>query len=339
MKLQSLAERELIRAIRKEFSESRQDVILGIGDDAAVVQPGKRLLLLTKDLLFEDYHFIPSLNPPYFLGRKSLNVNLSDIAAMGGKPKFALLGLGLPSATDTKWLEEYFSGFKSAAKEWNVILLGGDVSESKKISISVTIIGEGKNVIRRSGAKPGHLLYVSGYLGDAKQGFLLLKKGWNLGKDKKADPLLRAFLDPVPQISLGQELSRHKLASSMIDLSDGLSVDLFHLCQESGLGAEIYLERLPLSPEIQHFEKKPRSLALHGGEDYQLLFSVAPRNSKFMLKLQKKYHLASIGRMTGKKGIYVIDSRGKRKPLEIKGYEHFVRKRQEALRRKKISIV
>lgn len=331
MKLQSLAERELIKAIRKEFSARRQDIILGIGDDAASIQPSKKLLFLTTDLLFEDFHFISSLNPPYFLGRKSLNVNLSDIAAMGGEPKFALLGLGLSSRTDTRWVREYFSGFKSAAKEGNITLIGGDISESKKISISVTVIGEGKNVIKRSGAKPGHLLYVSGYLGDARQGFLLLKRGWKPGKDKKADPLLRAFLDPVPQIALGQDLSRHRLASSMIDISDGLSVDLFHLCEESGLGAEIDVERLPLSPEIRHFAKAPASLALHGGEDYQLLFSVAPQKLNFMIKLGKVYQLTSIGRMTQKKGIFIFDRQGKRVRLEIKGYEHFVSKRRKEL--------
>ncbi len=339
MRLESLGERELISALRKEFSESRKDVILGIGDDTAVVRPGKGALLLTKDLLLEGFHFIRSLHPPYFLGRKSLNVNLSDIAAMGCVPKFALLGLGLPADLDTAWLREYFSGFKSATKEGKVILVGGDLSESKKVFISVTVIGEGKNIIQRKGARAGHLLYVSGYLGDSKQGLLLLKQGIKPGKNRKADPLLRAFLDPLPQVSLGQTLSRQKLVSSMIDVSDGLSVDLFHLCQESRLGAEIDLEKLPISPELRYFQKNPRSFALHGGEDYQLLFTVPPENKGALSRLQKKYMLTLIGKMTGRHDILVIDQRGKRKPLEIKGYEHFRDKRRTAPRRKKIRIL
>jgi len=338
MRLQSLGERELISAIRKEFSDTRPDVLLGIGDDAAVVRPGKSPLLLTKDLLLEGFHFIRGLHPPYFLGRKSLNINLSDIAAMGGVPKFALLGLGLPASLDTAWLRDYFAGFKSAVKQGKVALLGGDVSESKKIFISVTVIGEGKNIVQRKGALPGHLVFVSGYLGDSRQGLILHRQGIKLGKNKKTDSLLRSFLDPVPQVSLGQALSRQRLVSSMIDVSDGLSVDLFHLCQESRLGAEIYLEKLPISPELRAFQKNPSGFALHGGEDYQLLFTISHQDSEALSKLQKKFMLTFIGKMTRKREICVIDRRGKRMPLEIKGYEHFVNKRRTAPRRKRIRI-
>lgn len=323
MKIQFLRERELLSAIRREFSDFHEDLILGIGDDAAVIKTGKKYFILTKDLLIEDFHFISALHRPSLLGRKSLNINLSDIAAMGGKPKYALLGLGLPLRTKTGWLEEYFFGFKSAAQEWGVVLAGGDVSQSKKITISVTVIGEGKNIIRRRGGRPGHLLFVSGNLGNAKQGLQLLKKGFNLGDDRRADPLLKAFLDPVPQLSLAQELSRLNLASSMIDISDGLSVDLFNLCQESGCGAEIDQRKLPLSPELCFWQRKPYDFALHGGEDYQLLFSVTPESMDPLLKLQKKYRITCIGRMIRKKGTYLIDRRGIRKSLEEKGYQHF----------------
>lgn len=323
MKIQFLKEREVLLAIRKEFSDFCEDLILGIGDDAAVIKAGKRCLILAKDLLIEDFHFLSFLHPPSLLGRKSLNVNLSDIAAMGGKPRFALLGLGLPSRTKPGWLEEYFFGFKSAAKEWDVVLAGGDVSESKKITLSVTVIGEGKNVIRRRGGKPGHLLFVSGDLGDAKQGLQLLKRGFKLGDDRRADPLLKAFLDPVPQLPLAQELSRLKLASSMIDISDGLSIDLSNLCQESGCGAEIDQRKLPLSSELCFWQRRLYDFALHGGEDYQLLFSVPPENEGTLLRLQKKYKITCIGRMILKKGLYLFDRRGVKRPLEVKGYQHF----------------
>ena len=323
MKLERLEETELIRAIRKEFAVLRRGLILGIGDDAAVLKEGKKYLILTKDLLIEDIHFITALHPPRLLGKKSLNVNLSDIAAMGGSPKYALLGLSLPSRTPLNWLEEYFSGFNLACRQWGVALIGGDVSQSQKITISVTVVGQGKNIIARKGAKPGHLIFVSGYLGDAKQGFLLLRKGFKLGDNKKAETLLRAFLDPSPQLHLAQELSRHKLASSMIDTSDGLSVDLFHLCEESRCGAEVEKERLPISPQLRFWQKKPFDFALHGGEDYQLLFSVPPRNMESVLRLRKKYRLTCIGRFIRKKGLYILDQNRKKKPLPVRGYQHF----------------
>lgn len=323
MKLRVLQEKELILAIRKDFSRFEKDLILGIGDDAAAIKAGKRYLLLTKDLLIEDFHFITALHPPYFLGRKSMSVNLSDIAAMGGKPKYALLGLGLPSRTSPRWLEEYFSGFKSSCREWSVVLVGGDLSQSKKIVISVTIIGQGKNIIQRKGARPGHFIFVSGELGNARQGLLLLKRGFKLGDNRRANPLLKAFLDPVPQLSLAQELSRFKLASSMIDVSDGLSVDLLHLCEESGCGAVVEQENLPLSRELCFWQKRPYEFALHGGEDYQLLFSVCPGKTDSIARLKKKYKIFCIGKMIREKNLYLLDNRGIRKPLEIKGYQHF----------------
>ena len=323
MKLKRLSEGELISAIRKDFSQKRPGLILGIGDDAAVVKVGKVQLIYTKDLLIEGVHFISSHQPAYFLGRKSLNINLSDIAAMGGKPRYALLGLGVPSGYEKSWLEEFFSGFQSAAQESSVALVGGDISQARKITISVTLVGEGENIIKRSGAKPSHHLFVSGTLGNAKQGLLLLRKGHSLGKDKKADTLLKAFLDPFPPLALGQDLSRWRLASSMIDLSDGLSVDLSHLCQESGCGAEIYERNLPLSSELRVWQRKYLDFALHGGEDYQLLFTVRPQKIKSIPRLQQKYPITCIGLMREGKKIHLVDRKGKRRLLEIKGYQHF----------------
>lgn len=326
MKLKFLTESELIAAIRKDFSGKTSDLILGIGDDAAVVRVGGRKLIITKDLLVEDYHFLTSLYPSYYLGRKSLSVNLSDIAAMGGKPKYALLGLALPESKGAAWVKDYFSGFKATAQEYGVLLIGGDISEAKKITVSVTLIGEGKNILTRSGASPGDSLFVSGTLGDAKQGLLLLKKGFKLGKEKKADPLIHAFLNPVAQISLGLGLSRSRLASSMIDVSDGLSVDLAHLCQESGCGAEIQMNKLPLSSELCFWQRKAYDFALHGGEDFQLLFSIPPKKINALSRLRKKHRVTSIGRMVKGKGIYLIDQKGEKKPLKIKGYQHFSKK-------------
>jgi len=324
MKLRRLGERELIAAIRKRFRESRKNIVLGIGDDAAVVRPGRNPLILTKDLLVEDVDFIRTLHPAYFIGRKSLNVNLSDIAAMGGTPKYALLGLAFPPDLSLTWVSEFMAGFGSAARGADVALIGGDISKGPAIMISVTVVGEGKNSVKRNGARPGDQVYVSGYLGDGKLGFLLTMKGFKLGRSKSADPVLRAFLDPAPRIALGRELARRKIPSSMIDVSDGLSVDLMHICEESGTGAEIELWRLPLSPGMRTFGgKKALDYALHGGEDFELLFTAALGKQELLGRLDKRFKITLIGRMTSKKGIYAVDRFGRKKRLEIKGYEHF----------------
>lgn len=323
MKLRSLGERELIALIAKEFPKKGRDIILGIGDDAALIKPGKIPIILTKDLLVEKVDFFRSLHPPYFLGRKSLNVSLSDIAAMGGRPRFALLGLGLPPATRASWIGEFLHGFKSAALEAGVRLIGGDLSRAREILISVTVLGDCEKAVPRSGGKPGHLLFVSGFLGDARAGLRLLGKGFKPGRRGKAGPLLKAFLDPTPQLKLGRELARRKLASAMIDLSDGLSVDLMHLCDAGGTGAEIVLDRLPLSPEIRAFIRRPIALALHGGEDFELLFAAPPKNRAAIRSAKLKPPVYEIGRLTARKGIFIIDGQGVKKPLEPRGYEHF----------------
>lgn len=323
MKLPRLEEKALIDAIRKEFREPKSGLILGIGDDAAVVEIRGKNIVITKDLLIEDVHFKLRFHPARLLGRKSLNVNLSDLAAMGAFPKYALLGLGLPRNTGTGWIREFFSGFKSAAEEFEVSLVGGDVTRARKVTVSVTLLGEGKDVIRRDGARPGHHVFVSGSLGEAREGLVLMKKGVRLGSDRRQNRMLRAFLDPKPRVELGMELARLKLASAMIDTSDGLSIDLGHLCEESGCGAEIYLEKLPISAELKALQKKARDFALNGGEDYQLLFTVPEEKKSRIAGLMKKYTLTPIGKMIDGKGIVVVDSRNRRKKLQPKPWHHF----------------
>ncbi len=323
MKLHRLEEKELIEAIRKEFFTQQANLELGIGDDAAVIKTGKTSLVITKDLLLEDIHFLRRLHPPRLLGRKSLNVNLSDLAAMGAKPKYALLGLGIPVGTETGWIEFFFKGFKSAAGKFGVKLIGGDVTRAQKVTVSVTLIGEGKRIIKRSGAESGHHLFVSGALGEAREGLLLLKRGFKLGGDKKKDKMLKAFLDPTPQVELGMRLAGLQLVSSMIDISDGLSVDLGHICKESRCGAEIEREKLPISFELRSVQRRAFDFAMNGGEDYQLLFSVPPSKLYAVYGLKKKYSLTHIGKTIRGKGIFLIDRRGRRQKLKPRAWQHF----------------
>ena len=323
MRLRKLGERELLALIRRHFSVPRKDVVLGIGDDAAVINPGSGKLLVSKDLLVEDSDFIFRLQDPRLLGRKSLNVNLSDIAAMGGRALYSVLGLGLPKDISLDWVVEFFAGFKEAGREGGTVLIGGDISQAGKVLVSVTVIGKAAHPVLRRGARPGDAVFVSGVLGDAKQGLILYKRGCRPGRDKAADVFLKAFLDPRPRTELGRRLAAGRIASAMIDCSDGLSVDLNHICQASGVGAEIDLAKIPLSPALRSFQKKPLPLALHGGEDFELVFT-APRKKLGAIEvLRRSFPLTEIGRITRDKGIRTVDEMGRLRGLEIRGFEHF----------------
>jgi len=322
MKLNDLGERRLIALVRRRFGRARAGIALGIGDDAALVR-GPSKLLLTKDLLVEDCDFRKALHPPFLLGRKALNVNLSDIAAMGGRPLYALLGLALPGTTDEAWLDHFLRGFGAAARERGVAVAGGDFSESRRIVISVTVTGDGTRAVPRSGARPGDGIFVSGTLGDAAAGFRLLERGRGSGGGKQAGRLLRAFLDPEPRLDLGAALGRMRLASAMIDVSDGLSVDLSHICAESRAGAEIDLARIPMSEALRRLSDRPLALALDGGEDFELLFTVRPGNLGRVRRLAARFGFTEIGRIVRGRKLTAVDASGRRKPLVPKGWEHF----------------
>jgi len=322
MRLKYLGERRVISRIRRTFGEKRADILLGIGDDAAFVRgPGR--LLLTTDILVEDEDFRTADHPPRLLGRKALNVNLSDIAAMGGRPLHALVGMAMPGDTDEGWLRQFMAGFRSAAREAGVALVGGDLSQAGKIMIAVTVTGEAKFPVKRGGARAGDAIYVSGTLGDAAGGLRLLEKGGIRGVVKPVRPLVQAFLDPVPRLRLGALLARRKLASAMIDLSDGLSVDLAHICRESGVGAEIDAARIPISEALMHFGRDPLDLALNGGEDFELLFTVRPAHRTAVEALGKKHGLTRIGRITPGRVVRLVGLDKKKRPLRPGGFEHF----------------
>jgi len=324
MRLKHLGERRVISRIRRTFGEKRADVLLGIGDDAALVRvPGR--LLLTTDILVEGQDFRLADHPPRLLGRKALNVNLSDIAAMGGRPRHALVGMALPGDVEERWLRRFMDGFRTAAREAGVALVGGDLSQAEEIMIAVTVTGAAERFVTRSGARPGDGIYVSGTLGDAAAGFRLLEKGGIRGVVKPVRPLLDAFLDPAPRLALGALLGRRRLASAMIDLSDGLSVDLAHVCAESGVGAEIEAERIPISDALRHFARHPLDLALHGGEDFELLFTVRPARRAEVERLAARHRLTRIGVITAGRSVRLLGPGKKRRALRAGGFEHFSR--------------
>jgi thiamine-monophosphate kinase len=322
MRLRHLGERRVISRIRRAFAEKRSDVLLGIGDDAALVR-GPERLLVTMDILVEDEDFRRNDHPPRLLGRKALNVNLSDIAAMGGRPLHALVGLALPGDVEESWLRQFMAGLRSAARAAGVALVGGDLSQSREIMIAVTVTGESRFPVTRSGAKPGDAIFVSGTLGDAAGGLRLLEKGGISGVAKPVEPLLAAFLDPEPRLKLGALLARRRLASAMIDLSDGLSVDLRHICEESGTGAEVEAARVPISPALARFARDPLDMALNGGEDFELLFTVRPAKVAAIEALARTNRLTRIGRVTSGRTVRLITAKNRKTVLRPRGFEHF----------------
>ncbi|MBD3414802.1 MAG: thiamine-phosphate kinase [Candidatus Aminicenantes bacterium] len=323
MKFSRLTEKTLIDQIKKEFDSSKPGLIQGIGDDAAVVEIGPKKFILTKDLLIEGTHFDKKSHPPFLLGRKSLNVNLSDIAAMGGTPMYSLLGLSLPESIPPKWAEEFMAGIQSACREFDVALIGGDISQSRIISISVTVVGEGTHIIKRDGACSGDGIYISGTLGDSAQGLKLSTKGVRLGDDNNTDVLLTAFFDPSPQVKLGQRISENQVASSLIDVSDGLSVDLNHICEQSRVGAEIFAEKIPVSDELKVLRDDDMAACLHGGEDYNLLFTVSEQKKSRLESLKKEYEISEIGQVFKGSGVFLVHKDGTRERLKPQGYQHF----------------
>jgi thiamine-monophosphate kinase len=329
MDLREIGEFGLINRIRKWTSTSDPALLKGIGDDVAVIETGAKVWLVTTDLLIEDIHFKLTWTDPFHLGRKALFVNLSDIAAMGGIPKYFLISLGVPENLSLSFLSSFYRGLKDVAKRFGVDLIGGDTSVSRKIIINICLMGEGKkgSLLFRSGARVGDDLFVSGTLGDAALGLKILQKN---GLHAKPIGLTRKHHSPSPRIQLGQILARHHWATAMIDVSDGLLIDTNHLLEESRVGARIWEDRIPLSrlyrKWIHSFSKSPYQFALSGGEDYELLFTAPPEMRKRMLHLalSLKIPIAQIGKIVPKKeGLHLIRKDGKEYAPSHLGFEHF----------------
>ncbi len=323
MKIKDLGELGFIQWVREKFEVPNKEVVVGIGDDTAVIRDDKDYLLITKDLLIEDVHFKTSFHPPHLLGRKAIAVNVSDIASMGGKPIYALLGVGIPGEFSWEWMEKLMGGMKEICKEYGVFLIGGDTCASSKLFISVTLIGRTERPVLRSSARVGDYIYVTGLIGDSGAGLYILLKNLNSG-DPHLEYLIKRHLDPTPRVREGEFLQKNNIASAMIDLSDGLSIDLHNLCRESKVGAIIYADNIPISGELKRFCEEngedPLKFALQGGEDYELLFT---SSEELNAEMKKELSISLIGRVEEKeKGIRILKN-GKEQTLPRSGWEHF----------------
>ncbi|HWP91022.1 MAG TPA: thiamine-phosphate kinase [Thermodesulfobacteriota bacterium] len=316
-----------LRRIKERFRNVSKSVTLGIGDDAAAVKihPEKQLLVTT-DSQVEDVHFIKRLISAEQLGRRAVAVSVSDIGAMGGVPKFFLASLGFSKDDGEDFWEGLLDGFEAAGREFELELIGGNISASERLFVDVTVLGEVEPdiMVKRTGASAGDIIYVSGTLGDSALGLKTLLAG-----GKEDEHLIGRYTAPQPRLALGRELAKRRLVSSMIDISDGLILDLERITLEHGLGARISLGQIPLSSSyrkrISDFMSDQYQLALSGGEDYELLFTSPGGNIGAINKVSRilEIPVTAIGHVTLEPGIILLDADGEELSIERKGFIHF----------------
>lgn len=331
--LEELGEFGLIEKIAGLFGQHQTTESAGIGDDCAVLPFGKsERLLVTTDLLLEDRHFYPDRIPPEDLGYKALAVNLSDISAMGGKPEYAFLSLGLPVDIPLNWLEKYFLGTHELSEKYGVKLMGGDTTKSDHVMvINYTVIGIAKteNILWRSNAKPGDMVALLGVTGESGAGFKLLEENGLTG-DAKYRKLIEAHNKPELYIKEAQYLAGLPAVHAMIDISDGIISDANHIADKSGVTLQIDVEKLPLSPILrkacEEFGWQALELALSSGEDYSLLFTIDGTQSESCLKKFKEKFDTSftiIGEVSEGPPELRLTSHGNSFQIESSGYDHF----------------
>lgn len=324
------------RSIRSDSVSSTLSV--GIGDDAAVIRSQQGIdTVVTADLLVEDVDFRRDSMPPDLLGHKALAVSLSDIAAMGARPQSSLLSIGLPPEIwETDFINQFYEGFFSLADYYGVSLAGGDISRTpERIVIDSIALGTVRQnrAVTRGGAQPGDLIFVTGALGGSAAGLRLIESGARLGSDHaptaagSIDAVLRRHLRPEPRVGWGTVLGEDALATAMIDISDGFSSDLAHLCREGKVGALIHSAHLPLDPNVIELCGRraldPLLLALHGGEDFELLFTVRPGTRPRLPKSVDGIPITQIGEITKEANRMRIAEGDRVWDLEPQGWEHF----------------
>jgi thiamine-monophosphate kinase len=326
------SEWDLINALSREFGPAPAGVILGIGDDCAVIEiPGPDYLLWTVDTLVEGVHFDLAYTTLSQLGWKSLTVNLSDIAAMGGEPGPALLSLGWPPDRNRSLALEFAAGMARAAREYGAAVIGGDtVASPGGLIITVTLTGRvpARQMLRRAGAQVGDLVFVTGPLGEAAAGLKIMRQGLELPSELQ-EALTEAHLRPRPQLRAGRLLAREGLATALIDTSDGVATDLYHICRASGVGARIPAAAVPVSPRVTaaapHLASDPLDLALFGGEDYLLLFTAKPAVAKRLPESFSRAGLPAplpLGHIVPGGRVVLTTSAGE-VDISGRGYDHF----------------
>ena len=316
---------DIVDRTKNPQDSSWQRLLIGIGDDAAAWQGDSSIQLATTDSLIQDTHFDLNVTTWEELGWKAIAVNLSDIAAMGGVPKYALISLALPGELETDCISSLYQGMAQIANQFGVAIIGGNIASASRTMITVTVLGslESKSALTRSAALPGDQVAVTGYPGLSAAGLKMLKQ--KLSFDAETSRLLRrAHLQPTPRINEGQVLLRHGVKAA-IDISDGLIADLTHICKASKVSARINKDSVPIHPILQsNFKSDCQQLALSGGEDYELLFTASSQIIN-QVKQAISCPVTVIGEITeGTPGqVTLIDAAGKSIPWRQGGWEHF----------------
>ena len=330
MKLKDLGEFGFIERIRKGCLVREKDVIRGIGDDCSVFSvSGEVATLLTTDILVERVHFLLSAISPYQLGRKAMAVNISDIAAMGGTPREAAISIAVPDKLELAFLDSLYAGMKSLAEEFEVNILGGDTASSpEQLVVNVALVGEARveEILYRSGARVGDVIFLTGPVGSSAAGLDILLKGREF---EGGEELIGQHHDPYPQVKAGRIIARMKVANSLIDVSDGVAADLGHICSESKLGAVIEEEMIPTTEGFRRycrsFNEDASHLSLHVGEDYVLLGTV-PTKWEADLRETLRSHdcdFFPIGKTVAEAGLRLRIRDGSTKVMEASGWDHF----------------
>ncbi len=329
----------LIRSLQQRFARPDRDVLCGIGDDTAVLRTSSaEQTLITTDLLAEGVHFDLRSSSFEDIGYRAAMANLSDIAAMGGVPRFLLVALAVPATCSGLQIGRLYRGIMQAAAPYHVRLVGGDTSSSRQgLFLSITLTGTTRpgRALLRSGARAGDLLYVTGTLGDSHAGLSLMTTHRRFRRRLRLSEvrfLLGRHHRPTARVAEGQWLASQGFATAAIDLSDGLSGDVRHICEESGVGVIIDAASLPLSPACLAFAQAarltPERLALTGGEDYELLFTVPRAKQERFTRMAARtpFRFTRIGEVTAKReGLRLHEVTGARRPLPALSYEHFLR--------------
>ncbi len=308
--------------------------VIGIGDDTAVLDVGGRgLLLATIDIQVEGRHFRRERIDPLRLGRRTAAINLSDIGAMGGMPRWALVSLALPPELAVAWVEELYRGLTAELERFGAAVVGGNLSGCEHIVIDLALLGEAERgrVLRRDGARPGDVILVTGTLGASAAGRFAMDAGLDPA-DPLVAPLVEAHLTPTPRVREGQAVAATGRATAAIDLSDGLSSDLGHICDAAGVGAVVEAARLPIRAETRALAARlgldPVGLALAGGEDYELLITAPPATVPELtaaVRAATGVALTAVGEITAAAAGRWLVLDGERVPLAAAGWDHFRR--------------
>lgn len=331
MRLGELGEFGLIDLVARDAAAG-PGVIRGVGDDAAVYKAAAgEWQLAATDTLVENVHFKRAYFSWGDLGYKALAVNLSDIAAMGGRPRYALLGLCLPPDTEVRAVEQFYAGLAGIAGEHGVSLIGGDTVRGPTVVVNVTLLGTvpPARVKYRAGARPGDVIMVTGTPGDAAAGLYLFQQPGALGDPADARRLKRAHLRPLPRVRAGRLLGAQPAVTAMTDVSDGLAADLMHICAAGAVGCVLEATAVPLSGALRRAAagpgRDPLEWALHGGEDYELLFTVSPgRAGEISAVLEDAgVPVTVVGEITGPEKGHLLRREGRTVPLEGRGFNHF----------------